>query len=211
MILVLDVADVNWNRPPGLGQDCMDFDTYMNQCSGGGTSSCGTDPATEGPCIAAMAAQVNACQAAWTSVPGNCHEAGTNVSYSQGTVTETTPSGQTATANANTAPATAYGNGISQTGAPLSSYADSGFSPVIYQSSPAPAPAPTAPAASPAPSSVVVSSGAPPASSSSTTSSGSTAASNSDVMIGGFDLSTVPWYVWAGGAAVVAFMLFGKK
>ena len=34
MILVLDVADVNWNRPPGLGQDCMDFDTYMNQCSG---------------------------------------------------------------------------------------------------------------------------------------------------------------------------------
>lgn len=33
---------------------------------------------------------------------------------------------------------------------------------------------------------------------------------SSDLVIGGFDLSTIPWYLWAGGAAVALFALSKK-
>lgn len=41
-------------------------------------------------------------------------------------------------------------------------------------------------------------------------STGTPAASSSDIVIGGFDLSTLPWYVWAGGAALLFFALMPK-
>ena len=39
--------------------------------------------------------------------------------------------------------------------------------------------------------------------------SANSAAVSSSTVIGGFDLSTVPWYIWVGGA-VAAFLAFGK-
>lgn len=37
-----------------------------------------------------------------------------------------------------------------------------------------------------------------------------TSPASSDIVIGGFDLSTIPWYVWAAGGAALLFALSGK-
>ena len=41
-------------------------------------------------------------------------------------------------------------------------------------------------------------------------SGGGSAPASSDIVIGGFDLSTIPWYVWAAGGAVLLFALSGQ-
>ena len=38
-----------------------------------------------------------------------------------------------------------------------------------------------------------------------------TSPASSDIVIGGFDLSTIPWYVWAGAGAVLLFAMKGKR
>src|SRR5271157_804777 len=195
MALLLLEPNFRWNRPPnpGLGQDCMDFDTYMESCAGGGTSACGTDPIADQACIQSQEAAVNACQAGWTSQPGNCHAPGTNVSYANGTVTEVSPSGAVSTATQNTVAATAYGNGYDQNGQPLSSFTDSGLPgpPIVVNSAPAKTPVgtPRTPAGS-----ILVSSSAPPANKSSgaSQSSGSTSGSGASQSSSSTSGSTSP-------------------
>lgn len=235
--LRLRPTDFGWNRPPGpnpfpwnrapnpgLGQNCMDFDTYMEQCSGGGTSVCGDTPATEQPCIEAMAAQVTACQAAWTSTPGNCHEPGTEVSYAGGTVTETSPTGQIATANANTVPETAYGqnaqgvevytNEATGVATPISTPTQFQPAPIVVSSS---APPSTQPPAITQPSGTV-----PPPSGTSSTSSSTPAGSTSPcsfalfgeqtcTTIAGMTIGTTTLLALGGIAAVLLFMMTGKR
>lgn len=68
---------------------------------------------------------------------------------------------------------------------------------------PAPTVLPSVPASNVAP---LIATGTPGANVSAATG----APASSDVVVGGFDLSQVPWYWWVGGAAVLAFAFGGK-
>ena len=212
--LFMAPSEFDWNRPaPGFGDACMSNEDFMSACvnSGGGTGGSQNCSPYDSECVAAAADQVGACAAAFTSQPGNCHAEGTSVQYSNGTVTEIAPGGKISTANANTAPATAYGAGYDVNGQPLSSFTDSGLSPIVVSSAAPPANYPYTPPAQPsgtpaAPSgSQVTQSAAPPSGTQSATTPAGTPATSS-----GFDFSSIPWYAWAGAAAVLLLMVTKK-
>lgn len=145
-------------------------------------------------------------------LPGNIFEPGTVLSFADLCTAENFLT--------NSIPGSAFGPSCA-------SYAASTANPIITQSGVPAAQAPvvasnpvTTPVATPTP--TPASAAIPPAASQVVTgtagssvgsAAASTAAANSDITIGGFDLSSIPWYVWAaiGGGVLLVATQGGKQ